>query len=303
MLADVGGLHSDDHPVVEYLSPRANYADTQTPNDAGVQALQTKRLPAIAGFDEARDFDARARYLLGFGMASIGRVDPAIGLMEESVRGEKPDPKFLVGLANQYQAKGMNAKAIRAYERALALAPDDAEASLKLAELLRAQGDDPAADKVLAAALARAKEDATLAAARARLLLDLNRPADALNVLAPAIPKAPGALLHLLAGEAFAAAGDREQAVAALRQALAAEPDNADTQRRGAEALLALEDVEAARAAFDRAATLDPASAAALVGLAQAELRRGNAAGARAARERALAIDPYNTAALGMAVR
>ncbi len=53
MLSGVEGLHSDDHPVIEYLSPRAGYEDTTSINDAGVQALQTKRLPAIAGFEEA----------------------------------------------------------------------------------------------------------------------------------------------------------------------------------------------------------------------------------------------------------
>src|SRR5207247_164304 len=49
MLADAPGLHSDDHPVVEYLSPRAGRADTATANDLGVQSLQTKLLPPIDG--------------------------------------------------------------------------------------------------------------------------------------------------------------------------------------------------------------------------------------------------------------
>ncbi len=65
MLADVRELHSDDRPVIEYLSPRAGYEDTASVNDAGVQSLQTKLLPPIAGYEEARDLDARARYLLG----------------------------------------------------------------------------------------------------------------------------------------------------------------------------------------------------------------------------------------------
>ena len=179
MLADVSGLHTDDHPVIEYLSPRAGYVDTTTANDAGIQALQTKRLPAIAGYDEARDFDARARYLLGFGMASIGRYDAAVPLMEESVRGDKPDPKFLIGLGNQYRAKGLSAKAARVYERALSLSAAESEASLRLAELRRAEGDDAGAEKVLRAGLALAKEDTALASAAARLALDGGRPARA----------------------------------------------------------------------------------------------------------------------------
>ena len=304
MLADVSGLHTDDHPVIEYLSPRAGYTDTTTANDAGVQSLQTKRLPAIAGYDEARDFDARARYLLGFGMASIGRVDAAIPLMEESVRGEKPDPKFLIGLGNQYRAKGLSAKAARAYERALSLSAAETEASLRLAELLRAQGDDAGAEKVLRAGLALAKEDAALASAAARVALDGGRPADVLAMLAPALAKDPtsGDLL-LLEAEAFAAGDRREEALAAVRQAAATSPDNADVQARAGDALLALGDAEGAATAYGRAAALDPGRVAALVGLAAASFQRGDVAAGRDARERALALEPYNAAALALTGR
>ena len=304
MLAGTAGLHTDDHPVVEYLSPRAGYVDTTTANDVGVQVLQTKRLPAIAGYDEARDFDARARYLLGFGLASIGRVDAAIPLMEESVRGDKPDPKFLIGLGNQYRAKGLSAKAARVYERALSLSASETEASLRLAELLRAQGDDAGAEKVLRAGLAAAKDDAELASAAARVLLDAGRPGDVPAMLAPALAKGPasGELL-LLEGEALARSDKREEALAAIRQAAATSPDSADIQSRAGDALLAMGDSEGAAAAFGRAAALDPGKVAALVGLAGASFQKGDVAAGRDARDRALALDPYNAAALGLTGR
>ncbi len=301
MLSDVEGTHSDDHPVIEYLSPRAGYADTTPINDAGVQALQTKRFPAIAGFDEARDLDSRARYLLGFAMASIGRIDPAIRLMEESVQGDVLDAKFLVGLANQYRAKGWNGKAISAYERALTVDPADTEAALHLAETQRAMGDEAGAEKTLRAALQRSKEDGGLALAAARLLLETGRGADAAALVAPAIAREPGnAALHLTNGLSLSAAGRTPDAVAALRQASASAPQDAAVQREAGAALLTLGDAEGARAAYAVAVQLEPGDVSALVGLAQAELRRGDAAGARAARDRILAIDPYNPAALGM---
>jgi spermidine synthase len=301
MLADVRRLHTDDHPVVEYLSPRAGHQDTTSANDAGVQALQTKRLPPIAGFDEARDLDARAQYLLGFGLASIGRIDPGIQLMEESVRGEKTDPQFLVGLGNQYRTKGWTSKAIRAYERALALQPGEPEASLKLAEILRASGDDAGAEKALRAGLQRTKEDTALAAAAARLLLDGGRASAALPLLGPALEKAPndGGLL-LLEGEALAANRRDNEAVEAFRAAAANAPDSGDTLRRAADALLGLGDVDGAHSAFERAAKLEPSNVAGLVGLAQTAFRRGDAAGGRAARDAALALDPYDAAALAL---
>jgi spermidine synthase len=304
MLAGVPGLHTDDHPVVEYLSPRAGYVDTTTANDVGVQVLQTKRLPAIAGYDEARDFDARARYLLGFGLASIGRVDAAIPLMEESVRGDKPDPKFLIGLGNQYRAKGLSAKAARVYERALSLSASETEASLRLAELLRAQGDDAGAEKVLRAGLAAVKDDAELASAAARVLLDAGRPGDVTALLAPALAKGPasGELL-LLEGEALARSDKREEALAAIRQAVTTSPDSADIQSRAGDALLAMGDSEGAAAAFGRAAALDPGRVAAFVGLAGASFQKGDVAAGRDARDRALALDPYNAAALALTGR
>ncbi len=40
-----------------------------------------------------------------------------------------PDPKFLVGLANQYRTKGWTAKAMAAYQRALAIEAGEPEAS------------------------------------------------------------------------------------------------------------------------------------------------------------------------------
>ncbi len=304
MLSDTSGLHTDDHPVVEYLSPRSGYVDTTTTNDMGVQALQTKRLPVIAGYDEARDFDARARYLLGFGLASIGRVDAAIPLMEESVRGEKPDPKFLIGLGNQYRAKGLSAKAMRAYERALSLSAAETEASLKLAELSRAQGDDAGAERVLRAALALAGEDAELASAAARIALDAGRPAEALALLSPALEKQRDAgELLLLEGEALARIDKHAEAFAAIRQAAAGSPDGADIQTRAGDALLALGDSEGAAAAYGRAAAIEPGRVAALVGLAAASFQKGDVAAGRDARDRALAIDPYNAAALAMTGR
>jgi spermidine synthase len=300
MLANVQGVHTDDRPVLEYLSPRAGYEDTTSINDAGLQALQTKFLPAITGFEEARDFDARARYLLGFGMASIGRVDPAITLMEQSVRGDPQDPKFFTGLANQYRAKGWTAKAIDAYAKALARAPSDSEAAQRLAELRRAQGNDAEAEKALRTALAHVPGDPDLATAAARLLIETGRPAEAIPLLDRARQAAPSAEIDLLAGQALAESGRREEAVAALRRSAEAAREDARIQRAAAEALLKLEDLEGAATAYARAAELQPASADAFAGLARIAARRGDAAGFRSARQRALELDPYNPGVLAL---
>jgi Flp pilus assembly protein TadD len=301
MLAGVEELHTDDRPVVEYLAPRATYDDTATVNDVGIQALQTKTFPRIANFDETRDLDARAKYLLGFGMASIGRIDPAIRLMEQSVAGEVTDPKFLVGLGNQYRARGMNIKAMAAYARALALAPGDDEAARNLADLQRGQGDEAGAEATLRGALQRVPDNAALAIAVGKLLLESGRGASAEALLAPALAKEPqNAALLVVAGRAMAAAGHADRAKDVLRQAAALAPEDAQTQREVAAAMLELGDADGAATAYARACELEPGSVEAHAGLAQASFRRGDAAGAREARRRALELDPYNSAMLAL---
>ena len=303
MLANVRGVHSDDHPVIEYLAPRAGYEDTTSVNDAGVQALQTKWLPPIAGFEEARDFDARSRYLLGFGMASIGRVDPGIRLMEQSVQGDPPDPKFFTGLANQYRAKGWTAKAIDAYAKALERGPTDSEAALRLAELRRAQGNDAEAERILRATLSRVPSDAELGVAAARLLVETGRPAEALPLLDRAREAAPtNAEIDVLAGNALADTGRREEAVKALRRAAETARDDLAVQRSAASLLMKLEDLEGAAAAYLRASELLP-SAESFAGLARVASRRGDAAAFRSARQRALELDPYNAEVLALPQR
>src|SRR5215471_8555598 len=71
LTAGVSSVHTDDQPVLEYLSPRSAYIDTTTSNEAGVQSLQTAFLPAMTRFDPEREVTPRVTYLLGFGHASF----------------------------------------------------------------------------------------------------------------------------------------------------------------------------------------------------------------------------------------
>ena len=301
MLADVRTVHADDHPVIEYLTPRAGNDDTTTVNDAGVQVLQTKAFPPIAGFDAARDLDSRGLYLLGFAYASIGRTDPAIRLMEQSVEAPGAEAKFFVGLGNQYRARGLTGKAAAAYERALAMTPSENEASLQLAELARTQGDDATARQILLAALGRARDDPALAEAAARLLIDTGRSYDVPALLAPALARQPGsAALQLLAGRALGATEQSGPAREALRRAAAAAGSDAAMLRECGDAMIAVGDMEGAASAYEASSSLDASSAPVFVGLARVASSRGDAAGAREARRRALALDPYNAQALAL---
>jgi len=131
-------------------------------NDAGVQALQTKFLPAITGSTKARDFDARARYLLGLD-GSIGRSDPAITLMDTERPGDPQDPKSSRVSRISIARKGWTAKATDAYAKALALWARYRAAAQRAGRARRAQGDDAGAEKALRTPSPTFPEDSDLA--------------------------------------------------------------------------------------------------------------------------------------------
>ena len=137
---DVDGLHTDDHPVLEFRTPRSLYVDT-TPMIA--QELSDSRrpdAPAIVGFDPEHDLDAQGAYLLGFAYASVGQLNPAIAYMERSTAMAPDRPPFWVGLGNQYRAAGRAGDARTAYERALTLDINNVEALVSLGEIRLDEG-------------------------------------------------------------------------------------------------------------------------------------------------------------------
>lgn len=294
-LSGVPRTHVDDRPILEYLSPRAAYEDTTTANERAIADAQGHFFPYMTGFDQKKDLDAQAGYLLGFGHASLGRTASAIKIMEEAVRAEPANARFLVGLGHQYKLGGSESKAMGAYRKALEASPGEAEAAQSLAAILRGQGDDAEAARVLMACLAAAPNSAGVLDDLARLLIDAGRPADALPVLdqSLAIDAAAGAT-QLLYGRALTAAGRAPEAVPYLRRARAALFDDVVSQRAVGEALLAASDLDEAHNAWTRAIALDPSNLEAYIGLARLAQRRGDVAGERDAIRRARAIDPAN---------
>lgn len=295
LLRGVPRTHTDDRPVIEYLSPRAAYEDTTTANDRMIADAQGHFLPFVTGFDEKKDLDARAAYLLGFGHASLGRTASAIKIMEEAVRAEPQNARYLVGLGNQYKVGGSESKATGAYRKALEASPGEAEAAQNLAAILRGQGDDAEAEKVLRSCLAAAPDSVAVAVDLARLELDLGRATEALPLLEKALAKDPAAgPTQLLYGRALAAAGRGADAVPYLRRARSALPNDIGAQRMAGELLLAVGDLDEATLAWARTVSLDPASVDGYIGLARVAQRRGDIAGEQEAIRRAKQIDPSN---------
>jgi YaiO family outer membrane protein len=98
-------------------------------------------------------------------------------------------------------------------------------------------------------------------------------------------------------GVAARHAGDARRAVSLLRQAVAAQPDNADAQLQLGLALLADNRLAEAESALRRTLALAPDYEDAHIALARVEQRRGNRAGALAALE---PVSPTNRDAAGL---
>jgi spermidine synthase len=137
---DVAGLHTDDHPVLEFRTPRALYLDTTPMIAQELSDARNPEAPAIVGFNPAHDLDAQGAYLLGFAYATVGQMNPAIAYMEQSAKMAPDNPLFLVGLGNQYRAAGRTADARAAYEHALELDINNVEALLSLGEIRLDEG-------------------------------------------------------------------------------------------------------------------------------------------------------------------
>jgi spermidine synthase len=160
LVGPVGGVHTDDLPVLEFRTPRWLYVDTTARIGDRLAALRGAPFPEIAGFDPSRQLDADATYLLGFAYASLGR--PALGIpyMERSTRMAPDRPAFFVGLANQYREVDRSRDAEEAYRRALALEPTNVEALTALGEVLLEAGQPGRALELARRALRLAPSDA-----------------------------------------------------------------------------------------------------------------------------------------------
>ena len=118
---DIGELHTDNCPVLEFRTPRSLYVETTPMIVHALDYYRRPDPPAISGFDPQHDLDANGTYLLGFAYASVGWPELAITYMKRSTTMAPNRAVFLVGLGNQYRAAGRIQDADAAFERALRL--------------------------------------------------------------------------------------------------------------------------------------------------------------------------------------
>lgn len=182
-------------------------------------------------------------------------------------------------------------RACREYARAVELAPADAELAQAYAALLRSVGKVKEAAAVLDRACSLSPDNRALARSRGDLLVETGEP---LKALAAYRTASQGGTAEMVAnmGVALLAAGETEDAVAALRTAHLLQPDSPATLDNLGNALLKAGRPKDAESCHRRAAALNGNKASTLGNLGNALYRQGRLAEAEVAYRQALVHEP-----------
>lgn len=213
----------------EALTLSPNFAEAHY--ELGLLAAESDPAAAHAQFARAaglRPDHAEAWNNLGAAARRLGRHAEAIAAFEKAVAARPDYGRALINLAIALTEAGEAMRALDPARKAAALAPDDPAAAHALALALEASGRLEEAETLLEALVRPAEQ--------ARLALRRGEPARAVRLLEGVVAETPSAPLFQSLGEAFAAAGQREDAAKAFRQALVMDP----TDEAGASLGLAL---------------------------------------------------------------
>ena len=206
---------------------------------------------------------ARAAYARGRMHLAAGRLDRAVVelLLAASLDANAADVFFALG--ETYAQAGDASNAVRAFDRAIELAPDDPRAHTGRGGALAGLGETERALADLARAMELAKpDDPDPWVRRAVIHLNAGRPRDAVRDLDEAIARDPDSADHyLVCGTARQAIGGTEglsRAVEDFDRAIEVDPKRADAHFRRGLALARLGETARAETAFAVAVGLDP---------------------------------------------
>jgi protein O-GlcNAc transferase len=243
--------------------------------------------------------DPDVLHCLGLLCLQQGRNAEALKLLDEAVA---VDGDFAPIHANRARALGALNRAddaIMAWQRALALQPDDHAGQLALAALLwRAGKKEQAADAYRRAIAIRpdiieAYCDLTI------VLAGLGRSDEALEVASRAVNVRPDhALAHNNLGILFKEHGQTSEALAAYRRAIELKPDLAEAPVNLGNLLCEIGRPEEAIVAHNQALAINPDLANAWTGLGNAHYECARFDEAIAAHRKAFALDPNHSMAL-----
>ncbi len=167
-------------------------------------------------------------HLAGISALALGRGDDAIRLLRRAVAVAPQDADAENALSAAFQAKGETREALAAAGRALRLRPDFADAENRIGVILRGLGRTADALAVFSEAAARHPAMAEIQDNLAVTLHESGRVAEAAEAFRCSLDLAPdSAVAWAGLGAALLALGQKAEALDACRAALAREPDNA----------------------------------------------------------------------------
>jgi Tfp pilus assembly protein PilF len=285
--------------VVKVYRDRVNVAQIVT-DAAAIDASPAERLSRAVPFQGTFYSGLPLRNYLPYGRELLdqGFEAAAVTAFERAAQAN-PGASTLYRLGTLLAKTGETARARAAFERALALQPDLAEASNDLGALLAQGGDLDAAIARFRAALASTPEypDALNNLGYALLLTGHDAEARALYEKALALqPDFPEALnnLGLLVGRA----GDMDRAERYFREALIGRPEYGEAANNLALVLVSRGQSDAAVSLLEGVLKQTPAYEAAYVTLAKLLFSRGRSAEALSVLERLLQRNPKHPVAL-----
>ena len=232
---------------------------------------QGNRQEAVRVLDQVIKANPRngdARLLLGSILAEEGKSAEAIRHIEEAVRLMPQSPMAHNALGEALQTAGELNRARGAFEKAVALDPRFAQAHANLGRVLIQTGESSGAAEHLDRAIA----------------------------LAGQTPDAAYSLY--LRAKIHTEQDEVEKAAAALKLAVAAQPDFGEAWSDLGQALKVLLDDAGALAAFRRAVEVNPENAISQYRLGAEHLRQGNARDAVIHLRKSFELDPGNQSAL-----
>ncbi len=248
---------------------------------------------AAGGTSSVPAFDAylrgRALYDLSADEASeraaLAQFDAAIALDAQYAAAHSARARSLTTIANQYAAVGEHAamydQAIDAAQRAIALAPEFADAYSTLGFILfQGRLDVRGAREPFERSSRLGAGEATVQARYAQFSARIGRQQEATEAMQRAVLRDPlNPLIHRAAASVEYAARRYTESLAPLRKALEMNPRMSRAHGAMGDALLNLGSLDAARAEY----AAEPVADFRLTGLAILEHRSGNADAARAA--------------------
>ena len=299
--ANVGWIHHDDQPWLEFNAPKALYVtSTFDVNFDGLERFHGD--PAVISNVPRGPRDASFYRALGDAYRSRREMKKAAGAYAQALALDPNDSRTAMRLGEVYKERGDIHRAHEALDRALALDPANAEAYYLLARLFHRQDDLSETLAAYARAASLKAPDRDHAEEIGLAYRTAKRWTEAAEFFRSAIAQGPEPEPKLLAAfaDSLREAGQWDAAEQALTTAVARHPEAAGLQLRLAQALRHQGRRREASAWFQRVVKQAPATADAYIGLGEIAFEERDLRQAARWLNAGLRYDPYNVNALNL---